>query len=583
MRKFLLALLVAAVVVGSVAVVGSGQPAPATIQSQESGNWTLEELRQGGEHPAEAPPSIRILDSAAGAVSIRYKPAKPLQQSEYQFLEPGTRLETNEIQVYSTVFESSGNYSLLVISWQQAERQVQTEDGIVTRRYAANVSEKRVTDLSVGAYETSNVSLPAHFNRTYQLTLILERNGEPVARWRATHASNPLSRSAPQTDSQGDLLAFGFINFFIPAAAGAVVARHRARKDLEDIVVGTMRGTLWWSFAIVTGLLLVATAIFYQTAVILSAAPWLSGISIGLLYYLGYLSFRDDDLEKAEFDQRDIEYVENPNGEQRPSATAAHKVIKRIYQDDNRVYIPKPGLLPMIARKWADPASIDKSEFKSVTEVTGDVDVEYSADPDADEVLDVQPAHLALDPPLLDPSSEELREDYLDQMDRLEAIHWSVALLAYVPVTAIYKLRRVNWTFVAIAVVGFALGYSVLNHLLGLVGVAIVVGLLPGLIVATQARDGSAEFTPAPKHMSDARAILSVDSNEYEIAATFDELEEQLAAEDLVGLEKARELMNAYRRALWKGIDESLGFAENGADDEDDQDTAVDPVGVNDE
>jgi hypothetical protein len=93
----------------------------------------------------------------------------------------------------------------------------------------------------------------------------------------------------------------------------------------------------------------------------------------------------------------------------------------------------------------------------------------------------------------------------------------------------------------------------------------LAVGAIPGLAAATRARDGEATFWPAPKHATDARAILSVDGAEYEQARTFAELEEQLADQDLTGLEKGRQLVDAYRRELTEGIDRSMGLDDEAA------------------
>jgi hypothetical protein len=105
---------------------------PAPTSGQDAGNWTLQELRRGGEQPASAPASVRLLDGNAGAVSLRYQPARPLSEGGYQVLGRNQRLETNALQVYSTVFDDTdAEWSLLVVSWQQRQRQVETEAGDV--------------------------------------------------------------------------------------------------------------------------------------------------------------------------------------------------------------------------------------------------------------------------------------------------------------------------------------------------------------------------------------------------------------------------------------------------------------------
>jgi hypothetical protein len=374
---------------------------PAPTSGEDAGNWTLQELRRGGEQPASAPSSVRLLEGSSGAVSLRYQPARPLSEGGYQFLGRNQRLETNAVQVYSTVFDDTdADWTLVVVSWQQRQRQVETEAGVTTQTYASNVTETRY-QVGVGAYETANVTLPGHYDATWQLTLVLQKDGEPVARWRATHRSNPLTQPAPETDSTGDLVAFGMLNFFLPAVVGIPVARWRARKDLEDIIVGPQKSTLWWAGAIAVGCLAAASVLFYQFAVLLTALPALAGIAIAAVTYLGYLSLRDADTIVAEFDQRDIEEVADVTGDDRPAATLADKRLRTAYRRDARLYLPDTGWLATIARKWADPAFLDLTELESTTEATGDVDMEFQADPLADAAIEVRPAHLEFAPELL--------------------------------------------------------------------------------------------------------------------------------------------------------------------------------------
>jgi hypothetical protein len=576
--------LIGALLVGSLAAVTAAAPAkqatptnnstatpsptptPAPTTGEDAGNWTLAELRQQGTQPASAPSSVRLLDDGAGAVSLRYQPARPLGEGGYQFLSRGQRLETNRIQVYSTVFgESDADWSFVVVSWQPATRQVETDDGVTTQRYAANVTETRY-QVGVGPYQTANVTLPGHYDASWELTMVLERNGEPVARWRASHRSNPLTQPAPDTDSTGDLVAFGMVNFFLPAVVGVPLARWRARKDLEDIVVGPQKSTLWWVGAIGVGLLAAASVLFYQFAVLLTALPALAGAAIAAVTYLGMLSLRDADTEVVEFDQRDIEDVADVTGDDRPAATMADKRLKTAYRRDNRLYLPDTGWLATIARKWADPAYLDLTAFESTTETTGDVDMEFSADPLADAALEVQPARLAFAPELVREATAEERDAVAESIAEGYDTHWTLGTIRGWTAPAGLLLKRVNWRLLAIAGAGLALGWAG-GSALGIPYFGAALGAIPGLAAATRARDGTATFWPAPKHATDARAIMSVDGAEYEQARTFEELEEQLADQDLTGLEKGRQLVDAYRRELTEGIDRSLGLdadARNG-------------------
>ncbi|SMO91359.1 hypothetical protein SAMN06264867_1201, partial [Halorubrum cibi] len=128
--------------------MAAGAPAPQVedgdVDFDPPGPFEISELRTGGNQPAAAPPAVRYVGGSppTGAMAIRYTPAGPLE-NEPVHLERGTTLNTDQIELYSTVFgsESTGEYEAVIVYWQPES---QTVNG-TTVEYAADQEVQRVT------------------------------------------------------------------------------------------------------------------------------------------------------------------------------------------------------------------------------------------------------------------------------------------------------------------------------------------------------------------------------------------------------------------------------------------------------
>jgi hypothetical protein len=576
MNRVVAALVVLTLVVAPVAGVasafqdddGSNDPTvneTATTQNGWSppGPYTREQLRKPGAHDPEAPASIRMLgDPVRGGLGIRYKPAKPMDD-EWEWLEPGSTVRTDRLQVRSTAFgDATGEYDLVVVHWEEDSTRVQTEDGTVQRQYAANQSVQRITLNLESGYTNQWIELQSVFGGEKRVSMWLERDGDPVsgARWQFNHETNPLAQApASPITSRGDLWSWAFITILGPTVPGILLGRYAAQHVLSRTVIGTQRGVGFW-LGILTIFLLVGLSVaWWQLSVIAAYLPGVAFLLLTGVAFIGYLGFRDDEVERAVFEQKDLESTKSVTGDDSKTARSEHIRIRDIVRRDGKIWMPAKGIRPMIARYWANPAEVDESDLKTLNDTEGDVSKKFEIDPGADYVLKHRPAHLSFDPTLTRALTTDELHELAKEEAQLEEMHPAVATVMAIPLAFKRFLKSINWRFVTIAVGGFAVIYGAVTTSLGLPYIGGLLGTIPGLIAGTRAYDGTLDFVEAPYHFSDARAVLVHERKTYEEAKTFEALEERFAEQDLEGLDRMMDLVDIVRDEMTGKFDELLG------------------------
>jgi len=541
------------------------------VAAQESGGqeweppgpFPVDELRQGGVHDPDAPPSARMLgDPVRGSAAFRYTPVSPVDSSK-KFVESGQLVETDTLEFYSTAFgEASGEYQLVLVYWNEDSKRV---NGTQVE-YAGDQTVQRI-DLEVeNGYQTQNIELRSHYDSTKEVTAWLERDGERVegARWRFQHRSNPLTASpAYPIDTRGDAWRWAGVNFFLPAIPGILVGRRTAQHVLSRTIVGPQKGGLWWTF-VLGFLTLAAVAVgTWQTAAVLARAPYVAGIFVCLFSFVAFLGFRDQEVEKAEFNQKDLESVTSVSGDETKQARNEHIELIDIIRRDGNIYAPSPGLRPFFARYWANPAAVDESDLKTVNNTTGDVSKKYELDPPSDEPLVRQPATLSFQPQLTVDEEPDPVFD-ADEADNraLSAAHQTVNSVAG-------GLGSLNLAFLGPALIGGAIMYYAVHAWVGVPSLAGIAACLPAVVAGYSAKDGAMEIDEAPYHFSEARAVLAYERQKYEEASTFEELQEKVLKSEMGGLEQVQNLIESHWQNQTERFERlhGLGDADKDTDD----------------
>jgi len=303
--------------------------------------------------------------------------------------------------------------------------------------------------------------------------------------------------------------------------------------------------------------LIAAAAATWQTASVLSRAPWLAGGVLALLAFIVYLGSRDPDVEQVEFNKRSLENATDLDGEDTVSTRKVFTRIENIVRRNNSIYMPAEGIRPWLARYWADPAKVDESQLKTADDVEGDLAKKYEVEPQnglgENEILVHKPARLAFSPTILHPQEDGVEKDRPD----------GVASLPYAVADIVGDtVDRLNWSFLAPAFGGFAVIYVAINAYFGTPSLGVLLGVLPGLIAGHEARDGELEVEMAPYHYSRVRAILSKERATYTEAKTWDEMLETIGNIEVEGVSQAEDMLQTVRKQIREEMEDRFSIPD---------------------
>jgi len=604
------ALLVVSLVVPAAAVAADGTQAgvsavgdsPAVAQTANNssgpsaweppGPFTLEELRANGQHPAEAPPSVRYLGgtSPSGAVALRYRPADPLS-NEPQFLTPSTELQGDVLEIYSTIFGgATGEYTFAVVFWQEGEK---TVNG-TTVSYAADQQIQRVTvDLEDG-YASTDVQLNSHYQETWQATAWIEEDGEPVdgVRWRFAHASLPASQQV-QIQTRADAWWYAFRTAIIPGAAGIIVGLTAAQLTLRRTGRGPGYGLSAWALFGGIAVLSALGGLYYEVAAVVANFEIILGLSLGIVAYGGGLrmhppkeivrfarkelqearSLRNPDAGSdpdARTDGGATDFIEIPADGYRDELYEDEVSLTTVRTDEGDRVVTKKGIRPFFARLFADAARVNLGTVQTRVKVRDGAAAEkVFLDPESDGVKH-RAARLVRRMPVWHRLPEPDEDEQIDTATK-----------------ALYGLLTV--AALSLPYLGYQIGLATINA--PLVGAGIGMVLLA--LESYAAVDAEINFTPAPRHFVSADASLTVLQSEYADAKTVEEYEEIAWAERSRTALEAREVearrdasitQRMAEDALGMDLDILGGTDEpfEGADDEQDEQGSA-PSGVADD
>lgn len=528
-------------------------PQPQGSASESSnGSLSLEELRRPGNAVGgEAPPGVRRLD--LGAVAITYNPAAPFS-SEQKYLSAGTVLNTNDISLYSTRFGDSiepREVTLHVAYYEVTERQSTTESGgTTTETVATNVTRQKVdTTLGTG-YSTANVSLVPHYDSQVQMTMWLtDGDGDPIegARWtNIKQRTDPASEPAGIND-KGDLWHYVLLNVVGVGVVGMLGGFGVGRHILNEI--GRGPGYSMMTYGIVGVILTIAigASLYMFASSVLANIPMVWGVLIAFIAFAGYIEAGGAPGKRFLFEQDVLTEAKSPTGEDIYDTTYERvQSMTGIEREDGTLGLPATGIRPAIARYFADAATLDDLDLSTRVDTEGDFDEKFVADPESDDVLVHTPAHLKWNPTLVHPAAPDAPDSGFGALADL--------------------FGRVNWPFIlgSIGLVGG--GWFAAQATIGFPAAGAVVGLVGVYALGTEARDGKAEFAPAPIHYRSAKATVKNLNVEYDDAKTIEEAEKARWQAEATTAAELREREARRAKTTSQKLAEETAGVEFGAD-----------------
>jgi len=292
------ALLAVVIVTGSLVLgVWAG---PAAGQSGGGAtDLTLEQLRPNGQHPANAPPSVR----AAGSYSeyaVKDLPTGLLVQEgeespSWRYLRKGTTVNRDKLQLWSKRGYSAEQKEVIVrvAYWTTKTRTVTTDDGSSREETIARNVSTHSTQATLGpGYDYLTINLRSHFDTKRNAVMCvqepeeancLENPGE--TRWRFQHQTSATSKAAP-VNSLGGQLAWGYGWLVLPFFGVASVTLYGGRIFVRRAKSPPNISPIWYVVgAIIVVLFLILGWDWVSNT--LATAPWLisavAGIILGIM------------------------------------------------------------------------------------------------------------------------------------------------------------------------------------------------------------------------------------------------------------------------------------------------------------
>lgn len=564
-------LLLTVPVAGAAQQTATNSPVPTPTSSNatenvsdaraDTGPFDRPLLATNGVRDADAPDSVRVLgDPPRGSVGIRHIPVSPLD-SEWKFVEPGQRIKTDRLQVYSNAYgAAAGEYQLVVVQWTDRTRTVQTTNGTQEVPVAANQTVQRIDLELEEGYGTQTVDLSSSNNQTKEMTMWLERDGERIngATWQLRHSSIAAGQ-AVSVRTEADLWWYAIRTAVIPGIAGIILGLSLARTTLRVAGRGPGYGLASWS---ILGTIIFAVALgglWFEIAEILSNFDVLMGLSLSIVAFGGGLrmhppvdkiAFERQELQDAKAlrreDRRKGDALTTDGGESESQdiieipADGYHDelfqdlpILPTVRGDNGTRYVPKKGIKPFLARIFADAARLDLSELKTRVKVaTGAVSEKVYVSPESDPAVKHTPATLRSRVPVWHRVA-----DRVEELETTEKVLYGALTLGTLALPAIgwYAGKAMLQT----PVLGATLGTLLLT------------------IEAYGAHNGVIKFDPAPRHFVTANASLTILQEEHADAKALEDFEEIAWEERSRTALEAREVESRRDRSVTQLLNEA--------------------------
>lgn len=491
-RGLLVAIALVVLLPAMLGLPAAGQQSPAG-----ESEYSLEELREGGRSHAGAPPSMRFLGQY-GSATLRHEPVG-FGTDEWAYVKPGgeTMVQKNEVTLRTIrLGDPDSALTVRVVSWNEGERTIQTENGTRTEPVARNVSEQVIEAEAGRGYDNSTIALPASFEDQQHITMWVEEY--PEARWHFTHRSVGTTRPI-DISSWGDFLSALFWKIGVWAIPALLIGGALGRRHRERAIVGPQWGLAKWGIALSIPIGLLSTYFAFQGSILATRIPQGIALITGILGYALVLEAGDMSLEKFLFRRQELESATTPRGEEsHDSRFVDHAIKKGVRRERNQeLVLIEPGLSAYIGRLRGQVAALDVSDL-----------VTHKKGQDSPFAMEIE----------LDPEFD-FRDALIHKPPRISR----KPLMSKAELPLVGETEIPNLGVVVPLGAGVGLGWLIADQTLGLPGVGAVVGVIVALPFIHEATDGGAETEPAPYHFTQAEASLSFEAEEYSDSKLLDE------------------------------------------------------------
>lgn len=411
-KKFVFVLVLVVVASPLLASIGvSAQAVDNSTTTNQTSEYTLVELQEGGQQMSGAPPSLRWLGDRS-SMYVDYEETNPLKDmsnpntdwSVENLLTTGTTVPRDEIRFHYQGARSTANesYTLHIVYWERGERETSTENGVVREPAAVNVTHETSTLSFSSAFDVETVDLsdePRYYDQGTRVTMWID--GQEGARWTFFYKPLPTSRGV-STDTAGERL-WWLLKYFVStllvtgilAAAFILYAREKAKA-------GPQYGLGAWAFLIFVGGFFALYYGYDGISTIFIRAPVLLAIGIILLLTLIQIEGMDDHLADVRFVRPVVTSATSTSGDSAVDAIRVESQEEKIAQlPSGKMAVIRPGMGKFLARLFGGAAIIqnggDRLKTRIFDEGKAKTDEWVWVHYNAPEVLDYDPEGFSFD------------------------------------------------------------------------------------------------------------------------------------------------------------------------------------------
>jgi hypothetical protein len=543
-RPAIAALAVLLAVSGLVAPVVAQDASTPDEPRNATGEYTLDELKQGGTTVSGAPASVRmtqrkqfwVIHWPASAVG-----SNPGEDDQWAHVEPGSRVDRNAVYLRSIVLEQE-TVHVKVVSWRRGTKTVSEGNTTTQEPVARNVTVRTHEVTLNRGWPMVEVPLPQH-NRETQVTMFIEEY--PGARWRFEHKSVATTQNAG-IESEGDYLVSLLMDVLVWVIGGGFVVGIVCKKALDRAGRGPGYGYGPWIVLLTVGTAIGGFIAFESLAEVIVAAPTVLAAYTVAVFAVILLETYTSNVRKVQFEQLDVEHSTTPSGEEgygwRSTATTTEDVVR---MPDGRDAVVRRGLMPFLARVFGKAATLrNQGEIAHRIEDTGPsaVDERILVHPDAEEVLHYEPESFKW-------AWEHESDDPHEETGTTEIAGYEVAKTAFagLATTTLVGLVLANPLPSGLGLLG-AVGAVLFQPL------ALVAGAVAVLVVGREAVPGEALVVPAPSHMETAYATTAMLAELAEDADTIDEFKRLYRRERIKSQKDVEEALEKRDQTLVEGM-----------------------------
>ncbi len=361
----------------------------------QTGPHDRADLERGGAQVANAPSSVRWYGEH-GQLWLRHVgtglSSRLLDDEEVlQYVGAGDVVGRDYLYLEGVRGRSAPqeDLSLTIVYWQPST--TENGDEIATNQQVDNVD----VTLPGGGYDRVQIPLEDHYDEAVHVTMWVDGNEDDL-RWTFKQQSSAATQSFA-ADSRGDFALYGALYYLLivfGTAGGLAIVSY---KPLKRAAAPPGYSPTLYVGAVAFPVFMTALLAWDWLLEIVSTAPWIMSVLIGLAIYLVFVETLLDSSRKALFFQLHVDEAEDH--EDGTGTIPFSTRVVRLVDTNHGTGVIKKGIRPFLSRMFGRTPvlDLDGTPRTALESKAGPFSECYLVNPYAEDVLDYQPEEWMLD------------------------------------------------------------------------------------------------------------------------------------------------------------------------------------------